>query len=87
MKEEPLQRSAADDPDEIGELRVRLGTGANCSSIGSVVDTLFASAAAGTALMAAVMVLLRDEASRGIVTKGSPEEGSSMESPKDERDP
>ncbi|MEI7892629.1 MAG: radical SAM protein [Myxococcales bacterium] len=38
---------------------VRLGYGANCSSLGSVVDVLFATAAVGTALMAAVAASLR----------------------------
>jgi hypothetical protein len=40
---------------------VRLGTGANCSSVGSVVDTLFASAAVGAALFAAVLAALQSE--------------------------
>jgi hypothetical protein len=42
-------------------LRVRLGHGANCSSIGSVVDTLFATAVVGTALFAAVVAALSKE--------------------------
>ncbi|MCL2449209.1 MAG: hypothetical protein FWD17_09700 [Polyangiaceae bacterium] len=41
--------------------RVRLGTGANCSSIGSVVDTLFATAAIGAAVFAGVMAALKSE--------------------------
>jgi len=41
--------------------RVRPGHGANCSSIGSVVDTLFATAAVGAALFAAVMAALETE--------------------------
>jgi hypothetical protein len=47
---------------EVDQVRcVRLGSGANCSSIGSVVDTLFASAAAGAAILAAVAAALRTE--------------------------
>jgi hypothetical protein len=41
--------------------RVRVGHGANCSSIGSVVDTLFASAVAGAAIFAAVVAALNTE--------------------------
>lgn len=49
---------------------VRLGHGANCSSIGSVVDTLFVSAAVGGALFAAVCAALADEPIRVVgVTK------------------
>lgn len=50
---------SSDDP--FRGIRIRAGTGANCSSVGSVVDTLFASAAAGTALLAMVLVALRRE--------------------------
>ncbi|MBP9112556.1 MAG: hypothetical protein KBF88_07080 [Polyangiaceae bacterium] len=43
-------------PENAPSLRsVRLGTGANCSSIGSMVDTLFLTSIAGTALTAAVL--------------------------------
>jgi hypothetical protein len=42
-------------------LRVRTGHGANCSSIGSVVDTLFATATVGAAVFAAVLGALRTE--------------------------
>jgi hypothetical protein len=41
--------------------RVRLGHGANCSSIGSVVDTLFATATVGAAIFAAVVAALATE--------------------------
>ncbi len=41
--------------------RVRLGHGANCSSIGSVIDTLFATAAVGAAVFAAVAAALKEE--------------------------
>lgn len=39
---------------------VRLGHGANCSSVGSVVDTLFVASAVGAALFAAVCAALND---------------------------
>jgi hypothetical protein len=42
-------------------LRVRVGHGANCSSIGSVVDTLFATAVVGAAVFAAVVAALQSE--------------------------
>ena len=40
---------------------IRLGSGANCSSIGSVVDTLFATAAVGGAILVAVAGALARE--------------------------
>ena len=40
---------------------VRAGHGANCSSIGSVVDLLFAAAAVGSALFVAVAAALATE--------------------------
>ena len=42
-------------------LRVRLGHGANCSSVGSVVDTLFTTAVVGAAVFAAVVTALKRE--------------------------
>jgi hypothetical protein len=41
--------------------QVRLGHGANCSSIGSVVDTLFATATVGAAIFAAIVAALATE--------------------------
>ena len=41
---------------------LRLGRGANCSSVGSVVDILFVSAAVGGAVFAAVCAAIEDEA-------------------------
>lgn len=41
---------------------VRIGHGANCSSVGSVIDTLFLGAAVGGALLAAVCAALKTEA-------------------------
>ena len=40
---------------------VRTGHGANCSSIGSVIDTLFATATLGSAVFAAVLAALKRE--------------------------
>ena len=40
---------------------MRLGHGANCSSIGSVIDTLFATAVVGAAVFAAVVAALENE--------------------------
>lgn len=40
---------------------VRVGPGANCSSIGSVIDTLFVTALAGGAVFAAICAALDDE--------------------------
>jgi hypothetical protein len=60
---------------------VRVGHGANCSSIGSVIDTLFASAVVGGAIFAAVLAALSTEPVK-VVGEGPtkepdpPEEGS-----------
>jgi hypothetical protein len=40
---------------------VRVGNGANCSSIGSVIDTLFATATLGAVIFAAVTAALANE--------------------------
>jgi hypothetical protein len=45
-------------PDDERVLSVHYGRSANCSSIGSVVDVLFVSGVAGTAVLAALAVLL-----------------------------
>jgi len=55
---------------------VREGHGANCSSIGSVIDTLFATAVIGGALLAAVAAALAREDVRVV---GEPDEGPSPE--------
>jgi hypothetical protein len=47
------------DPEHV--LRVRAGHGANCSSIGSVIDTLFATATVGAAVFAAIVAALQKE--------------------------
>jgi hypothetical protein len=67
MKEpRPAEREI--DPEQV--LLVRIGHGANCSSIGSVVDTLFATAVVGAAVFAAVVAALKNEDVR---VAGSPE--------------
>ncbi len=43
---------------------VRLGHGANCSSVGSVIDTLFLSAVVGGAIFTAVAAALAREEAR-----------------------
>lgn len=40
---------------------LRVGHGANCSSVGSVIDTLFVSAAVGGAIFAAVLAAMKTE--------------------------
>ncbi len=52
----------ADADADAGHIRaVRLGHGANCSSVGSVVDTLFLSAAVGGAIFAALCAAMAAE--------------------------
>jgi hypothetical protein len=46
---------------ESGVLAIREGHGANCSSIGSVIDTIFASAVLGGTIFAAVVASLGRE--------------------------
>jgi hypothetical protein len=50
---------------------VRVGHGANCSSIGSVVDTLFVGAAVGGAIFAAILAAMRDEPIRVLTPPGN----------------
>jgi hypothetical protein len=64
-------RNADLDPDHI--LKLRLGHGANCSSIGSVVDTLFATAVVGAALFASVVGALKSESVRERRSRESPD--------------
>ncbi len=52
-------RRASPSPAHVRALR--LGHGANCSSVGSVIDTLFVSAAIGGAVFAAVCAAMKDE--------------------------
>jgi hypothetical protein len=63
MKHEPHAADAETTrPVDDKHLRsVRPGHGANCSSIGSVIDTLFATATIGAAVFAAAIAALRSE--------------------------
>ena len=54
--------------------RVRAGHGANCSSIGSVIDTLFATAVIGSAIFAAVAAALATEPVRVVEPPPPPDE-------------
>jgi hypothetical protein len=47
-----------------GVLAVRLGPGANCSSIGSIVDLLFGTAVVGGVLYASIAAALADAKSQ-----------------------
>ncbi len=61
-------------------LMVRPMPGANCSSVGSVVDLLFASGVVGAALLVAVTATLDDEIDREAERSGTePPTGSSIE--------
>lgn len=62
--------------------RVREGHGANCSSLGSVIDTLFASAAISGAVLAAVAAALATE--KVVVHEPPPGE---PDAPAEEEDP
>lgn len=55
-----------------GVLVIREGHGANCSSIGSVIDTLFATAVIGGAVLAAVAAALAREDVRVVGEPGAP---------------
>jgi hypothetical protein len=55
---------------------VREGHGANCSSIGSVVDTLFATAVVGGAVLAALAAMMGAEPKREGDAPEEPGEGS-----------
>jgi hypothetical protein len=71
LNESREQQASTDDAGgDVRELRpenirtVRIGHGANCSSVGSVIDTLFLASAVGGAIFAAVCAALRDEPAR-----------------------
>jgi hypothetical protein len=49
-----------------GVLVIRAGHGANCSSIGSVIDTLFVAALAGGAVFAAIAAAVAEEPIRTV---------------------
>jgi len=58
------------DLDEDNIRALRAGHGANCSSIGSVIDTLFATATVGAAVFAAVVAALKKEEVRVVGADG-----------------
>lgn len=68
--EAPHRRAGTRDIDERCVRAVRIGHGANCSSIGSVIDTLFASAAIGAAVIAAIAAALKSEPVREVRNGG-----------------
>jgi hypothetical protein len=61
--------------------QVRLGHGANCSSIGSVVDTLFATATVGAALFAAIVAALATEPVRVVQPGRDQDDGEATGEP------
>lgn len=65
-EEHEEQEERAIEPEHVRAVRV--GHGANCSSVGSVVDTLFLGAAIGGAIFAAICAALRDEPVRVVAT-------------------
>ena len=58
---------------------VRLGHGANCSSVGSVIDTLFLGAAVGGAVFAAVCAAVEEEKSASPSTGETPRDEAAKE--------
>jgi hypothetical protein len=68
--------ASVDETVEEHVLRVRLGHGANCSSVGSVIDTLFATAVVGAAVFAAVSAALRSEEVRVVGRRASTKAGA-----------
>jgi hypothetical protein len=69
-------------PDVAEHVRaVRVGQGANCSSVGSVVDTLFATAAVAAAVFAAVAGALASEPIRVRRSPSSPPNAPELDTP------
>jgi hypothetical protein len=94
------QSAGAGRPHELdaSNLRVvRVGHGGNCSSVGSVVDTLFVSAAVGGAMLAAICAAMKAEPitvvgsaakpgpARGTAAEPEPEPGADPNTPPKER--
>lgn len=69
------ERREIDELDERNVRVVRTGHGANCSSIGSVIDTLFATAVVGSAVFAAVLAALKKEQPT-VVGPGGPDKSA-----------
>lgn len=56
----PVKKGEMEERNAGRVLSLHLGHSANCSSVGSVVDVLFVSSVAATAILAALVVLLSD---------------------------
>jgi len=67
MSERTIDRDERVSEDSVRAVRV--GHGANCSSVGSVIDTLFATAAIGSAVLAMVAAALASEPVRVVGAK------------------
>jgi hypothetical protein len=76
-------------PEEESIRVVRVGHGANCSSIGSLIDTLFATAVAGGAVLAAVVAALAREEVRvvGEDPGSAKNQGAAAREQTEEREP
>jgi hypothetical protein len=78
----PTRQTPKRSPDEgvvVSQVRaVRLGHGANCSSIGSVIDTLFLTALAGGAIFTAIVAAMGQEPVR-VVNPPRRDEGEGAE--------
>ena len=62
MSEETVRESTEPRELDVANVRaVRVGHGANCSSVGSVIDTLFLGAVVGGAVFAAVCAAMKVE--------------------------
>ena len=62
MSEETVRESTEPREIDVANVRaVRVGHGANCSSVGSVIDTLFLGAVVGGAVFAAVCAAMKVE--------------------------
>jgi hypothetical protein len=86
LVEEPERKPGRERLCEGHILRVRLGHGANCSSIGSLVDTIFAMATVGSAVFASVVAAMGEEPVRGIGASERTDPGDAANE-NDPRDP
>jgi hypothetical protein len=88
-EEEEAERAPREDAERMHDhvLAVRAGHGANCSSIGSVIDILFASAVVGAAVFAAVSAALASEPVRVVGAREREREAPRDASGGDERTP
>ena len=84
MSSETKDRPVRDDLD--GIKAVRVGHGANCSSIGSVIDTVFASAVVGGAIFATIAAALAREEVRVVGAPKRDAQDAEEGTPDDERE-